>query len=326
MNFGTINIKGAGGVGKAKVVRGLLSKYGLNFIAIQETQFRDLPDRVIKRFWDNTAFDYIKVDADGRSGGLLSIWSPGVFKKNLDVKTQNFILVKGQVTGEQEEIIVVNVYASTVPSNRRQLWNELLSLKQSVHEYNMGGRRYTFMSGDGRNLSKIDRVLVCGEFIMRWPDATLLALNRDVSDHCPLILTTVNNFGPTPFRVFHCWMDATGFDEAVRKGLGKGCDSSFKDECVAIKFKARRDELKTWRSSEKAKEEELLATTNENLQKLETEAERRSLTAQEIETWQGYKRTIKEWHKAKAKDLIQKSRIKWIALGDENNVLSHGSK
>ncbi|XP_022026111.1 uncharacterized protein LOC110926710 [Helianthus annuus] len=201
MNVGTFNIKGAG-VGKAKTVKGLLSKYGLSFMVIQETQFRELPERVIKRFWDNSTFDYIKVDAEGRSGGLLPIWNPGVFKKNSEVVSQNFILVSGRITGDQVDTTIVNVCAPTVQSSRRQLWNEILTLKQSIQgqwmilgdfnevrfpqdrfnsqfdvggalcfnnfirnaglqEYNMGGKRYTFMSGAGKNLSKIDRVLVC---------------------------------------------------------------------------------------------------------------------------------------------------------------------
>ncbi|XP_022019587.1 uncharacterized protein LOC110919629 [Helianthus annuus] len=308
MNFGTINIKGAGGVGKSKAVRGLLSKYGLNFVAIQETQFSELPERIIKRFWDNTVMDYIKVNADGRSGGLLSMWSPGVFTKESEVLSQNFILVKGKVTGEQEDMIVVNVYASTVQRNRRQMWNELLLLKQSIHgrwillgdfnevrfpkdrfnsQFDVGGGALCFnnfiMSAGLQEYNMGE-----GEFIMRWPDATLLVLNRDVSDHCPLILTTsVNNFGPIPFRVFHTWMEDQGFDEAVKRGLNKGCDSIFKDERLGRKFKAIKDELKSWRISEKAKEEEKLATANENIQKIETEAETRSLSEQEIEMWQG---------------------------------------
>ncbi|XP_021995414.1 uncharacterized protein LOC110892565 [Helianthus annuus] len=309
--------------------------------------------------------EYVKVNANGRSGGLISMWSTGAFKKDMEVTNQNFILVKGKVTGEEDDMVVVNVYAPTIQSNRRQLWDELLELKQSIHgrwillgdfnevrypedrfnsqfdaggalcfnnfimnaglqEYNMGGKRFTYMSGDGRNLSKIDRVLVCGEFVMRWPDATLLALNRDVPDHCPLVLTTIgNNFGPTPFRIFHSWMEASGFDEAIKKGLNVVVESNFKDECMASKLKAIKEELKKWRISEKAKEEEQLAIANENIQKLESVAETRPLTDQEIGTWQGYKKMVKDWQIAKTKDLMQQSRIKWIALGDENSTFFH---
>ncbi|XP_021991668.1 uncharacterized protein LOC110888450 [Helianthus annuus] len=188
----------------------------------------------------------------------------------------------------------------------------------------MGGKRYTFMSGDGKNLSKIDRVLVCEKFMMRWPEAKLIVLNREVSDHSPFVLlTTTYNFGSIRFRILNSWSDAPGYDVVVRKGLEKSCESVFKDECLEVKFKAIREELKTWRNKEKAKDEEQIATATENIEKPEIEAEKRSLTEQEIEFWKGYKRSIKEWQKVKAKDLMQRSRLKWIELGDENTRFFH---
>ncbi|XP_022041223.1 uncharacterized protein LOC110943799 [Helianthus annuus] len=229
------------GTGKATAVRGMLSQFGISFIAIQETQFVELSERIIRSFWDKSSFEFSKVNSESRSGGLLSMWNPNVFNKEQEVKSQNFILVKGKIKGEQEDLIIVNVYASTNQSRRRQMWDELLMLKQTIQgrwimlgdfnevripeerfnsqfyvigaicfnnfirnggfqEYNIGGKQYTFMSTDGRNLSKIDQVLVCGEFMAKWPDASLMALNREISDHSLLILmTTVNRFGPTPF-------------------------------------------------------------------------------------------------------------------------------
>ncbi|KAL9993764.1 putative Endonuclease/exonuclease/phosphatase superfamily [Helianthus debilis subsp. tardiflorus] len=109
----------------------------------------------------------------------------------------------------------------------------------------MGGMKYTFLSGDGTNLSKLDRVLVCENFMNKWPNASLLALGRNISDHSPLILTTINNsFGPSPFRMFNSWFDLEGFDETVRKGLDSICESRFMDEVLATKFKVVKEELK----------------------------------------------------------------------------------
>ncbi|XP_021985615.1 uncharacterized protein LOC110881761 [Helianthus annuus] len=287
MNFGSINIKGAGGAGKAMGIRGMVMKYNLSFLDIQETQFRDLPLNKIRRFWDNTGFEYSKMDADGRSGGLLSMWNPCVFNKDLEEKNQNYIIVKGRITREDVDLVIVNIYGSTLKANRRRMWEELLAAKNSIsghwillgdfnevrfledrfnsvfddaamcfnifiskggfQEYNMGGMKYTFLSGDGTNLSKIDRVLVCDNFMGKWTNASLLALNREISYHSPLILTTVNNsFGPSPFRLFNSWFSLSGFDEAVKRGLSKNCDSRFMDEVVAVKLKAIKDELKQW--------------------------------------------------------------------------------
>ncbi|XP_022040265.1 uncharacterized protein LOC110942810 [Helianthus annuus] len=286
MNFGSLNIKGAGGAGKAAGVSGLLSKFNLSFIALQETQFRNLPESKIRKFWNNSEVDFSKVDADGRSGGLLSLWNPGMFKKELEIKNQNYLLVKGKVVGDDIELVIVNVYGLTILANRRRMWDELLAIKNEIagywiligdfnevripkdrfnsvfdasgamsfnnfissggfQEYNMGGMKYTFLLEDGSNLSKLDRVLVCGNFMMKWPNTNLLALNREISDHNLIILSAVNNsFGPSSFRLFNNWFTMNGFDDAVRKGLEKSCESRFKDEVLAVKLKAVRDELR----------------------------------------------------------------------------------
>ncbi|XP_035834024.1 uncharacterized protein LOC118482594 [Helianthus annuus] len=365
MNFGSLNIKGAGGVGKASEVKELRRKFNLSFIAIQETQFRDLPVSKIRRFWDNSDFEFSKVDADGRSGGLLSLWNSGVFKKEMEIKNQNFLLIKGRIVGDNEDLVIVNVYGSTNQANRRRLWEELLAAKNSINgnwimlgdfnevrvsedrlnshfdangalcfnnfissgglqEYNMGGMKYTFLSGDGSNLSKIDRVLVCGNFMGRWPNASLLALNRSISDHSPLILTTVNNsFGPSPFRIFSSWFELEGFDEAVKKGIMATCDSNFKDEVVAVKLKAIKEELKKWRKEKREHDEKALSEAQNKLKELDTLVETRALSNEELSTWHESKRKIKEWENTAAMDLQQKSRIRWIGLGDENTSYFH---
>ncbi|KAD3069288.1 hypothetical protein E3N88_37168 [Mikania micrantha] len=41
-----------------------------------------------------------------------------------------------------------------------------------LHEYQMGGHRFTYMNDTGDKLSKLDRFLVCDDFINNWPDAS----------------------------------------------------------------------------------------------------------------------------------------------------------
>lgn len=99
-----------------------------------------------------------------------------------------------------------------------------------LSEYHMGGRKFTFMSGDGSKLSKLDRVLVCDRFLSAWPDANLTALEKDVSDHSPIVLSfSANGFGPIPFRFFNSWIGLEGVDEIVAEGLCWGVESNAKD-------------------------------------------------------------------------------------------------
>ncbi|KAJ0907900.1 putative RNA-directed DNA polymerase [Helianthus annuus] len=188
-------------------------------MTIQETQCREMSENMVSRFWIRSNFEYSKVNANGRSGGLLSLWNPGVFKKNMEIHDRNFLLIKGQIVGESFDLTIINIYAPNIPTERRQLWEKLLTLREAIQgmwvligdfnevrvpsdrlnsvfdsnnamcfnnfissggfvEYPMTGRRFTYMTADGKKLSKIDRILVSMDFVNKWPNATLRALGR----------------------------------------------------------------------------------------------------------------------------------------------------
>ncbi|XP_022040197.1 uncharacterized protein LOC110942741 [Helianthus annuus] len=73
-------------------------------------------------------------------------------------------------------------------------------LSAGLVEYNMGGGNFTYISDNGRKLSKLDRFLVCLGFMEKWPNASVIALDREVSDHRPIILSAIqSDFGHIPF-------------------------------------------------------------------------------------------------------------------------------
>lgn len=88
----------------------------------------------------------------------------------------------------------------------------------NLHEYAMKGRRFTYVSKNGGKCSKIDRVLVCHDFIKTWSNACYMSLPRYLSDHGPVVLILKSsNFGPKPFRFFNSWLDRLEFDSLIRK-------------------------------------------------------------------------------------------------------------
>lgn len=82
-------------------------------------------------------------------------------------------------------------------------FNDFIS-QTSLCDLPLGGRRFTRMSKDGSKLSKLDCILVSCHFVEKWPKAQLVALPRELSDHCPLILKSfVFDFGPSPFKFYN---------------------------------------------------------------------------------------------------------------------------
>lgn len=70
-----------------------------------------------------------------------------------------------------------------------------------LHDLKMGGHRFTYFCHDDLKLSKLDRFLVCSDFLSIFPNVVVTALPRETSDHCPILLSTTSlDFGPTPFR------------------------------------------------------------------------------------------------------------------------------
>ena len=64
------------------------------------------------------------------------------------------------------------------------------------------GRRFTWCRPNGNAMSRLDRFLLSDDWLVHWPDSTQFVLDRDYSDHCPILLKSKNiDWGPKPFKV-----------------------------------------------------------------------------------------------------------------------------
>lgn len=126
-------------------------------------------------------------------------------------------------------------------------FNDFIS-EEGLHEYTMGGQKYTHMWGNGRSLNKIDRVLVCHKFMNIWPMVSFTAMPQEGrSDHTPLLLKIVgNDYGPIPFRFFNTWFDLPGLDDFVRRLCNSFMFSGPTDLKMAVKLKWLKRGIKTW--------------------------------------------------------------------------------
>lgn len=121
-----------------------------------------------------------------------------------------------------------------------------------LHDLNMGGKRFTRMNKFGSQLSKIDQILVSSHFVSKWPNAQLVALPRELSDHCPLVLKCLSmDFGPTPFKFYNSWLAHKDLPSLV-KNSWEDSSSSFIAH-LGIHFKTMLKNLKgvirNWRAS-----------------------------------------------------------------------------
>jgi len=49
------------------------------------------------------------------------------------------------------------------------------------------GKKFTWFRPNGSAKSKLDKVLVSSEWLTKWPDSSQSILDRNFSDHCPVL-------------------------------------------------------------------------------------------------------------------------------------------
>ncbi|GJT77711.1 RNA-directed DNA polymerase, eukaryota [Tanacetum coccineum] len=80
----------------------------------------------------------------------------------------------------------------------------------------LGGYSYTWAHKSASKMSKLDRFLIYEGLLVLFPHLTGLCLDRHLSDHRPIIMYESNmDYGPTPFRLYHSWLNMDGFDKFV---------------------------------------------------------------------------------------------------------------
>ncbi|XP_071713722.1 uncharacterized protein [Rutidosis leptorrhynchoides] len=121
--------------------------------------------------------------------------------------------------------------------NRAKMFNDFID-KANLIEIPLGGMKFTRISDDGLKYSKLDRFLVSEPCHSSWEGITACTLDRDYSDHCPIVLKDLNNdFGPKPTRIFNNWFEDEKSGDLIKEAWGTIIQNSRAD-CVF------RDKLK----------------------------------------------------------------------------------
>ncbi|KAF5754385.1 putative RNA-directed DNA polymerase [Helianthus annuus] len=365
MKFLSINLRGVRDSRKADRIRGIITSYGVHFLAIQETKLGDTSNFSFNGFWGRSAYQLEVVSAEGRSGGLACLWNPGMFTCDNVIKNRYFLALSGSLNQVGIRINLVNVYASNDANVRRVIWDSLVVLKNSLQglwvfmgdfnevrdeterfnsefiasnaeafnqfilatglsEFQMGGGRYTYISDRGDKLSKLDRFLVCLGFLEKWPTTTVLALNRDVSDHRPILLsTTPSDFSHILFRCYNSWMEIPGFMELVKQLCTNFVFHGSADMALSVKLRWLKNHIKAWIKVVRENSDGVYLDTKKRINMLERLAEERALEEEELHERAECINIVLDMDRRKQLDARQKSRARWALDGDENSAFFH---
>ncbi|GKV29208.1 hypothetical protein SLEP1_g38154 [Rubroshorea leprosula] len=117
--------------GKKRELRELLIKEKVEFVAIQESKLEHVDKKLCRSIWGFENMDWIAKQAEGQSGGLISIWNSDVFRKHKNFEGDGYIAVFGFWGLEGTPVNIVNVYAPCEMQGKRRLWEDL---KRLIHE------------------------------------------------------------------------------------------------------------------------------------------------------------------------------------------------
>jgi hypothetical protein len=79
------------------------------------------------------------------------------------------------------------------------------------------GRSFTWFHPNGVAMSRLDRILISAPWFDVWGEPEVRVLDRDVADHCALILKySFDDWGPKPFRFNNFWLLCRDFKDVVK--------------------------------------------------------------------------------------------------------------
>ncbi|KAH7860022.1 hypothetical protein Vadar_008237 [Vaccinium darrowii] len=133
------NIRGMCSSVKKRYVSSIIKEQKPDIIFIQETKLEQLDSFQIKKMWYDSEVQVESVNAEGLSGGLLSMWNAQMFKAEEVILNRRFILIRGTFS-DNFPCVILNIYAPNDMTARRALWNEILALKLRFSDpWCMGG-------------------------------------------------------------------------------------------------------------------------------------------------------------------------------------------
>ncbi|XP_058205582.1 uncharacterized protein LOC131319373 [Rhododendron vialii] len=325
-------------------------------LLIQETKLESLERITVQKMWGNADFEFVCSNAMGTSGGLLCIWNRDFFKVDSVIVHRSFIQLQG-VINTIFPCVVVNVYALNEVVHRRLVWEELLNIKanssipwcvwgdfneiQAVNErlgclrivrdfvdfqnnmelidLPMLGRKFTWTNFQDHAIhSRLDRFLVS----IQWMENFKLiqrGLPRPIYDHCPRVLSKDGrDWGPKPFKFMDIWLSNPSCMKLAKTTWNECQVTGWADFIIMQKLKAVKAKLKVWNKEVFGDVALALQKSEADLHQFELLEEEKQLNEDDkaarckikSEFWRLSCLTESMWR--------QKSRIKWLKLGDKN--------
>nr|GEW15278.1 RNA-directed DNA polymerase, eukaryota [Tanacetum cinerariifolium] len=320
---------------KQKWLRNSFFHENFDLVGVQESKMKNINLPFIHSIWGSDV-DFVFI---GASGGTLHVWNCNSFLKEGCLIGSNFCGIFGNWNGVNDQAITKALW--------RELSSVLLSIDGTwilmgdfnvvrfeseragsvfeekeaadfndfiatlgLHDFQMGGRKFTWFNRSGSKMSKLD-FLVNSSFFNSWQNAIVTAHERVISDHNPITLSIESSdSGPKPFRVFDSWMGVDGFDKVIVDSWNSGLYNGSPDIILKNKIKRLRNDIKAWSHNHIAEANQALGEALGRLRDWDLKAEMGAILHSDIDSRDEDRAFIQRLDQQRNNDLKQKSRIK----------------
>ncbi|KAK3175726.1 hypothetical protein Dsin_032613 [Dipteronia sinensis] len=121
------NIRGLGKAEKKRAVRCLVEKHKPIMLFLQETKLSSFDNRLVRILRGSVLNRGMGVEAEGASGGLLSLWNEDLFEVKLCILNRRCIILGGVLMAIKKEVVFCNVYGACIENERKDMWNFIIS-------------------------------------------------------------------------------------------------------------------------------------------------------------------------------------------------------
>ncbi|GJX79556.1 RNA-directed DNA polymerase, eukaryota [Tanacetum coccineum] len=294
--------------------------------------------------WDSNAFcknnttvsDYfIMVRGKWRYSGkdllIIVVYAPQELKEKMmlwEYLLREISRWKGEVVvmGDFNEVrYKTDRFGSVFNVKGANVFNSFISLA-GLEEVSLGGCSFTWVHKSARKMSKLDRFLVSVNLLNSCPNIFAITLDRYLSDHRPILLREQHfDYGPTPFRFYHYWLEMEGFSNLV-EGAWKDSPRDNSNAIISFmgKLKFLKNKIREWNKNNMLCRNSVRAKCLADLEEVEEIIDRGDGNEEIANKRAVFVKDLLEMDKLTSLELAQKAKIKWAIEGDENSRFFHG--
>ncbi|GKC17607.1 RNA-directed DNA polymerase, eukaryota, partial [Tanacetum coccineum] len=291
---------------------------------------------LLRQVWGNSQFDFASASARGTwlQNGIkimfIAVYAPQdmaskiILWSNLSQlisKWDGIALTMGDLNEVRE---VGDRFGSVYNKKHSEIFNSFIT-NLNLFDVPLGGFRFTWANKWASKMSKLDRFFATDGFHDVFPNITGYILEKGIPDHRPILLKElVSDYGPTPFRFFHSWIDCEGFSELVTN-TWKNFDSGESNGMISFKKKLQhlKSVIRAWNISKSFSENQIKKDHLNRLYVIDAKVDQGMATNDDLNSRIASMKLLSDIDRKDASDIAQKVKVKWALEGDENTSFFH---